>query len=129
MSNFRMTKATISLIPLLGIQTGILPFFQEKYGFSKEFVDFILPINILFAASQGFIVSILYCFTSHEVREAVMRKWYMHKEVMRINKEIISRRQSRDLQAPFLANFKRSKSFTFPRISRNVASNIIIFGI
>ena len=91
-----MTKATISLIPLLGIQTGILPLIQERYGFPTAVVNMVLPLLIFLSSSQGLVVSVLYCFTSQEVKHAIVRRWYMHWEVMRINREIISRRQSRD---------------------------------
>lgn len=96
--HIRMTKATISLIPLLGIQTGVLPVIQERYGFPSWLVNLVLPLNIFLSSSQGLVVSVLYCFTSQEVKDAIIRRWYMHWEVMRINREIISRRQSRDSQ-------------------------------
>lgn len=108
--HLRMTKATVSLIPLLGIQTGFLPYINEKYGFSPTICNLVFPFNILLTASQGFIVSVLYCFTSHEVKQAVRRRWYMHWEVMRINREIISRRQSRDSQG-LLSNIHGRISF------------------
>ena len=101
----RMTKATISLIPLLGIQTGVLPMIQERYGFPSWLVNMVLPLNILLSSSQGLVVSVLYCFTSQEVKDAIIRRWYMHWEVMRINREIISRRQSRDSQGGIFALF------------------------
>ena len=99
-----MTKATISLIPLLGIQTGLLPMVQERYGAPTWLVNLVLPLNILLSSSQGLVVSVLYCFTSQEVKDAIVRRWYMHWEVMRINREIISRRQSRDSQGGIFAN-------------------------
>ena len=99
-----MTKATISLIPLLGIQTGLLPMVQERYGAPTWLVNLVLPLNILLSSSQGLVVSVLYCFTSQEVKDAIVRRWYMHWEVMRINREIISRRQSRDSQGGIFSN-------------------------
>lgn len=104
LTKIRMTKATISLIPLLGIQTGVLPMIQERYGFPSWLVNMVLPLNILLSSSQGLVVSVLYCFTSQEVKDAIIRRWYMHWEVMRINREIISRRQSRDSQGGIFAN-------------------------
>ena len=53
---------------------------------------------LLASGLKGLVVSVLYCFTSQEVKDAIIRRWYMHWEVMRINREIISRRQSRDSQ-------------------------------
>ena len=93
---FRMSKATLSLIPLLGIQYLLVPYLTEEYGVSERIVRIVTPITISITASHGIVVSFLYCFTSSEMKEAIFRRWRLHRELQGVYNEISSRRQSRD---------------------------------
>ena len=91
---FRMSKATLSLIPLLGIQYALIPYMQKEFV-GQTVQQWTLPISLVLTASHGIVVSFLYCFTSNEMREAIQRRWRLHKELKKLHNEISSRRQSR----------------------------------
>jgi hypothetical protein len=89
-----MSKATLSLIPLLGIQYLCVPYISEEYGVPKKVTNVVIPITIIITASHGIVVSFLYCFTSSEMKDAIVRRWRLHRELQGIYNEISSRRQS-----------------------------------
>lgn len=90
---FGVLKAAVSLVPLLGMQQALLPF---TGALSEETQKKLGPICIILSQCSGIIVSILYCFISAEIREAIGRRWRQHKELKEIYNEISTRRQSRD---------------------------------
>ncbi|XP_054163395.1 calcitonin gene-related peptide type 1 receptor-like [Oppia nitens] len=66
-------KATALLIPLLGIQH--LLFCINPSTFNLYLESFYIIINGLIQSVQGITVTILYCFTNHEVRAALNSAW------------------------------------------------------
>jgi len=91
---FGVLKAAVSLVPLLGMQQVLLPLIGRFL--SEDTQKIIEPFIIILAQCSGIIVSILYCFISAEIREAIGRRWRQHKELKEIYNEISTRRQSRD---------------------------------
>ena len=106
-----MSKATLSLIPLLGIQYLLVPYMTEEYGIPGHIVRIIEPFTISITASHGIVVSFLYCFTSSEMKEAMIRRWRVHRELQGFYNEI-SRRESRD---------SNSNSFPFQQFINRIA--------
>ncbi|CAG5099445.1 Oidioi.mRNA.OKI2018_I69.XSR.g16528.t2.cds [Oikopleura dioica] len=92
----RMSKATLSMIPLLGAQYSIVPYLTVENGVPRDIANVCTTLSVLFSSTHGIIVSFLYCFTSTEMKNAIMRRWKVHKEIQSVYKEISSRRQSRD---------------------------------
>ena len=92
---FSMSKATLSLIPLLGIQYSLLPYLSKDYGVSQSVENVSTTVTIIITASHGIVVSFLYCFTSSEMKQALIRRWRLHRELTEIYNEISSRRPSR----------------------------------
>lgn len=100
-------KAAVSLIPLLGMQHVALPF---ATALDDEVLSKMYPVFLVLSQCSGIIgnvesfllksnrllVSILYCFLSAEIREAIERRWKQHQELRDIYNEISTRRQSRD---------------------------------
>lgn len=101
-------KAAVSLVPLLGMQQVLLPFAGTLDEETQKVLE---PICIILSQCSGIIgkfvifkilfdlsilVSILYCFMSAEIREAIGRRWRQHQELREIYNEISDRRQSRD---------------------------------
>lgn len=109
--SWRMSKATLSLIPLLGIQYLLVPYMTEEYGIPGHIVRIIEPFTISITASHGIVVSFLYCFTSSEMKEAMIRRWRVHRELQGFYNEI-SRRESRD---------SNSHSFPFQHFLNRIA--------
>lgn len=101
--SLRMSKATITLIPLLGTQYLLLIFLQPAYGSVTlwQYKNVINPLMIFINASHGILVSVLYCFTSAEIRDAIRLRWHRWRIVNSMSAEISSRRQSRDSQNNF----------------------------
>lgn len=99
-----MSKATLTLIPILGIQYLLLIFLKPEYGYTNRnmaYDNIINPVMIAINASHGIIVSVLYCFTSAEIRDAIRLRWHRWRIVNSMSAEISSRRQSRDSQNNF----------------------------
>lgn len=94
-----MSKATLSLIPLLGIQYSLVPYLDFHFV-GQNVENMTLPVSLVVTAAHGIVVSFLYCFTSNEMKLAVIRRWRLHKELQGIYNEISSRRQSRDTYMP-----------------------------
>jgi hypothetical protein len=69
---------------------------DQNYGVPIWLVNITTPLTIMITASHGIVVSILYCFTSNEVKLALQRRWRLHRELQGIYNEISSRRPSRD---------------------------------
>ena len=111
----RISKATLSLIPLLGIQYSLFPYLSEDYGVPKNVANISSIVTIFVTASHGVIVSFLYCFTSNEMRQALVRRWKLHKELKSIYTEISQRRGSRDSSSFFSRFYTPRNSMTKDR--------------
>ncbi|OXA51482.1 Corticotropin-releasing factor receptor 1 [Folsomia candida] len=66
----RAVKATILLFPLLGIN-NLLFLYNPGGGMKRTFVI----LNTVFQSTQGIFVSVLYCFLSSDVRDAIRRQY------------------------------------------------------
>ncbi|GLD74608.1 calcitonin gene-related peptide type 1 receptor-like protein [Lates japonicus] len=71
----KAVRATLILIPLLGIQHILLPWRPEGH-ISCIIYDFFVNI---FSHFQGFLVAIIFCFCNAEAQAAVQRKWAQWK--------------------------------------------------
>lgn len=76
-----MSKATLSMIPLLGAQYSIVPYLTVENGVPQDIANVCTTLSVLFSSTHGIIVSFLYCFTSTEMKNAIMRRWKVHKEI------------------------------------------------
>ncbi|KAL0984028.1 hypothetical protein UPYG_G00136080 [Umbra pygmaea] len=73
---YSLARATLVLIPLLGIHEVIFTFVidecvQESSRYAKHF------INLTLSSFQGFVVSVLYCFANGEVQTEVKKRWQL----------------------------------------------------
>ncbi|KAL5006348.1 hypothetical protein ScPMuIL_015154 [Solemya velum] len=71
----KAARATLILIPLLGVQYLLFPIRPEK---GSPIEDFYYLFTALFISLQGAFVSIIFCFCNGEVLAIVRRKWYQH---------------------------------------------------
>ncbi|XP_075809808.1 calcitonin receptor isoform X1 [Microtus pennsylvanicus] len=67
----KAVKATMVLVPLLGIQFVVFPWRPSNKILGKIY-DYFMHFLIHF---QGFFVATIYCFFNHEVQVAVKRHW------------------------------------------------------
>ncbi|CAG5120497.1 unnamed protein product, partial [Candidula unifasciata] len=72
----KAAKATLILVPLLGLQFFLFPVRPD--GNSNLYPIYLHVIAFLHA-SQGSLVSIIFCFCNGEVRSLVGRKWLQHR--------------------------------------------------
>ncbi|CAL8379558.1 unnamed protein product [Gadus morhua 'NCC'] len=73
MAVLKLAKATLTLIPLFGVHEVIFVFATDEQttGLLRHVkVFFTLFLN----SFQGFLVSVLYCYTNKEVRSELRRK-------------------------------------------------------
>ncbi|CAG2200186.1 unnamed protein product [Mytilus edulis] len=73
----KATRATLILIPLLGIQYLMFPI-KPAEGSSWE--EVYLIVVALHLSLQGAFVSIIFCFCNGEVITVIKRKWALHRE-------------------------------------------------
>lgn len=71
---FRLAKATLTLIPLLGVHEVVFAFVTDEHAqgtlrFAKLFFDLFL------SSFQGLLVAVLYCFLNKEVQAELLRSW------------------------------------------------------
>ncbi|XP_060229843.1 calcitonin receptor isoform X2 [Meriones unguiculatus] len=71
----KAVKATMVLVPLLGIQFVVFPWRPSNKVLGKIY-DYVMHSLIHF---QGFFVATIYCFCNHEVQVAVKRQWAQMK--------------------------------------------------
>ncbi|KAG7519226.1 hypothetical protein JOB18_004261 [Solea senegalensis] len=67
----KAVRATLILIPLLGVQFILCPWMPEE-RISRAIYDFFLNI---FSHFQGLLVAIIFCFCNAEAQAALRRKW------------------------------------------------------
>lgn len=72
----KAVRATLILIPLLGLHYVLMPFRPAK-GSHWEFVYEV--ISAVVSSFQGFCVALLFCFCNSEVVMAVKKKWYQYQ--------------------------------------------------
>ncbi|XP_042890964.1 calcitonin gene-related peptide type 1 receptor-like isoform X2 [Penaeus japonicus] len=72
----KAVRATLILIPLLGLHYVLMPFRPAK-GSHWEFVYEV--ISAVVSSFQGFCVALLFCFCNSEVIMAVKKKWYQYQ--------------------------------------------------
>lgn len=73
----KAARATLILIPLLGIQYLLLPIRPEKGSKSED--AYVIALALL-VSLQGAFVSIMFCFLNGEVITAIKRKWNLYAE-------------------------------------------------
>ncbi|XP_024915152.1 calcitonin gene-related peptide type 1 receptor [Cynoglossus semilaevis] len=71
----KAVRATLILIPLLGVQFILLPT-QPEGRISRAIYDFFVNIVVHF---QGLLVAIIFCFCNAEAQGALQRKWTQRK--------------------------------------------------
>ncbi|XP_019945091.2 calcitonin gene-related peptide type 1 receptor [Paralichthys olivaceus] len=71
----KAVRATLILIPLLGVQFILLPWRPEG-RISRAIYDFFVNI---FSNFQGLLVAIIFCFCNNEAQAALKRKWAQRK--------------------------------------------------
>uniref|UniRef100_A0A8C9SN79 G-protein coupled receptors family 2 profile 2 domain-containing protein n=1 Tax=Scleropages formosus TaxID=113540 RepID=A0A8C9SN79_SCLFO len=74
--NGSLARATLVLIPLLGIHEVVFTFFIDEYmedktRYVKNF------INLTLSSFQGLLVAILYCFANGEVQAELKKRWQL----------------------------------------------------
>ncbi|XP_052682340.1 calcitonin gene-related peptide type 1 receptor-like [Crassostrea angulata] len=71
----KAAKATLVLIPLLGLHNLLLPVRPEDDSPMAEVYTFLIAISL---SLQGSFVAIIYCFCNGEVTTILKRKWKQH---------------------------------------------------
>ncbi|XP_064179105.1 glucagon-like peptide 2 receptor isoform X1 [Anguilla rostrata] len=73
---YSLAKATLVLIPLLGIHEMVFTFMLDEYieGQTRYIRNF---INLTMSSVQGLIVAILYCFANGEVQAELKKRWQL----------------------------------------------------
>uniref|UniRef100_A0A8C3WGM8 Calcitonin receptor n=1 Tax=Catagonus wagneri TaxID=51154 RepID=A0A8C3WGM8_9CETA len=71
----KAVRATLILVPLLGVQFVVLPWRPSTPLLGKIY-DYVVHSLIHF---QGFFVAIIYCFCNHEVQGALKRQWNQYQ--------------------------------------------------
>nr|AKQ63006.1 DH31-like receptor 1 [Platynereis dumerilii] len=72
----KAVRATLILIPLLGLQYILLPFRPND---GSPLLDVYLHVSALVTAFQGLFVSTIFCFFNGEVISVLKRKWGQHR--------------------------------------------------
>jgi len=85
---WRLAKATLSLLPLLGI-SYLTTIFLQCTNYKSTFVVVLKFFEQSLQSLQGFFVSIIYCFCNSEVQDELAklkRKWNTKKEIKRVTR-------------------------------------------
>ncbi|BFY98646.1 hypothetical protein BsWGS_01686 [Bradybaena similaris] len=72
----KATKATLILVPLLGLQYILFP---VRPDVNSPWYTIYLHVIAFMQASQGWLVSVIFCFCNGEVRSLIRRKWLQHR--------------------------------------------------
>ncbi|XP_070566093.1 calcitonin gene-related peptide type 1 receptor-like [Ptychodera flava] len=79
--NYRKAvRATLILLPLLGLHFIIMPFQPANGGLAEQIYDLVIAILISF---QGFFVACIYCFFNGEIRGQISRKYRNYVQARR----------------------------------------------
>ncbi|KAG2460549.1 GLP2R protein, partial [Polypterus senegalus] len=70
---YRLARATLVLIPLLGTQEFVFMFVTDEQVSGRLHIRLFVQLPI--SSFQGFIVSLLYCFASWEVQAELKKRW------------------------------------------------------
>ncbi|KAH3817993.1 calcitonin gene-related peptide type 1 receptor-like [Dreissena polymorpha] len=76
----KATRATLILVPLLGLQYLLIPIRPEEGTNLHEAYHIAVA---LFTSLQGAFVSMMYCFCNSEVIQVLRRRWNQHKLMYR----------------------------------------------
>ncbi|XP_062382996.1 glucagon-like peptide 2 receptor [Sardina pilchardus] len=71
---YSLARATLVLIPLLGIHEVVFNLVTDDYMDMKQ-RDIRNFINMILSSFQGFVVAVLYCFLNGEVRAELKKRW------------------------------------------------------
>jgi len=85
---WRLAKATLSLLPLLGI-SYLTTIFLQCTNYKSTFVIALKFFEQSLQSLQGFFVSFIYCFCNSEVQDELAklkRKWNTKKEIKRVTR-------------------------------------------
>ncbi|KAK2151258.1 hypothetical protein LSH36_369g00003 [Paralvinella palmiformis] len=73
----KAVRATLILIPLLGLQFILFPFAPEE---KDQIIYHVYRMGSAFVTSfQGFFVALIFCFLNGEILSLVKRKWEQHQ--------------------------------------------------
>ncbi|XP_076811189.1 vasoactive intestinal polypeptide receptor 1-like [Clavelina lepadiformis] len=72
---WRLTKSTLALIPLLGIQYVVTAFVEFRQEKSTTDIFVRKTIELTFTSIQGLFVAIIYCFCNGEVQDECKKTW------------------------------------------------------
>ncbi|XP_066560811.1 glucagon-like peptide 2 receptor isoform X2 [Amia ocellicauda] len=70
---YRLARATLVLIPLLGIHEFVFVFVTEYIDERSRYI--LHFINLTISSFQGFVVALLYCFANGEVQAELKKRW------------------------------------------------------
>ncbi|KAM6951486.1 glucagon-like peptide 2 receptor [Aplochiton taeniatus] len=73
---YRLARATLVLIPLLGIHEVVFTVLIDEWveGSARYARNF---LNLTLSSFQGFLVSVLYCFANGEVQAELKKRWQL----------------------------------------------------
>ncbi|BFY97277.1 hypothetical protein BsWGS_00317 [Bradybaena similaris] len=90
----KAVKAAIVLLPLLGLTNFVI--MLEPDGKDPVKIGAYMFCTAFLSASEGFFISLLYCFLNGEVRQALRRQWERYRQHRLIHNSSL-RRMSRSL--------------------------------
>ncbi|RXM96780.1 Calcitonin gene-related peptide type 1 receptor [Acipenser ruthenus] len=90
----KAVRATLILVPLLGIQFVLLPW-KPEWRLAEEIYEYIMHI---FMHYQGLLVATIFCFCNGEVQAALKREWLHYKD------QCSGRLMSNDLHSSYHTN-------------------------
>ncbi|CAG5124140.1 unnamed protein product, partial [Candidula unifasciata] len=117
----KAVKAAIVLLPLLGLTNFVI--MLEPDGRDPVKFGAYMYCTSFLSASEGFFISLLYCFLNGEVRQALRRQWERYRQHRLIHNSSL-RRMSRSLS--IFTSFTEVPSSTASQ--KNQPANIVTNG-